>query len=166
MDSIARWYYAERTMRQPVERLAWRQFFPETMMDRARMIRWTRLIGVWAATLLLATIFIPQGLAKFSDTSGWATAFRHWGYPTWFRIAIGVIELGGIALMLWPRSAKWGAMAILVVMGGAWVTHIAFDGGRHMTSEVVPIVLASVVLWLRWKSVPPGWKLEALEKMS
>jgi putative oxidoreductase len=118
-------------------------------MDRARVIHWSRLAGVWAATLLLATIFVPQGIAKFSDTSGWAAAFRQWGYPRWFRIAIGVIELGGVALMFWPRMARWGAMAILVVMAGAWATHIVFDHGRHMTSEVVPIALASLVLWLR-----------------
>jgi uncharacterized membrane protein YphA (DoxX/SURF4 family) len=120
-------------------------------MDRARVIGWARLAGVWIPTILLATIFIPQGLAKFDDASGWAKAFTNWGYPKWFRMAIGVIELGGVALMFWPRVARWGAIAILVVMAGAWFTHIAFDGGRHMTSEVVPITLASLVLWLRWR---------------
>lgn len=120
-------------------------------MDRVRVIRWSRLVGVWVATVLLATIFVPQGMAKFDDTSGWAKAFTHWGYPKWFRMTIGVIELGGVALMFWPRAARWGAIAILVVMAGAWFTHIAFDQGRHMTSEVVPITLASLVLWLRWK---------------
>jgi uncharacterized membrane protein YphA (DoxX/SURF4 family) len=120
-------------------------------MDRVRVLRWSRLAGMWVATVLLATIFIPQGIAKFSDTSGWAKAFSHWGYPKWFRMAIGVIELGGIALLCWPRVARWGAAAILVVMGGAWVTHLAFDHGRHMTSEVVPITLATLVLWFRGK---------------
>ena len=118
-------------------------------MGKIRMIVVEGLL--WVIALFLAWVFVRQGMAKFSDTSGWATAFRHWGYPTWFRIAIGVIELGGVALMLWPRVARWGAVAILVVMAGAWFTHIAFDGGRHMTSEVVPITLASIVFFLRRK---------------
>ena len=118
-------------------------------MDRARVIRWSRLGGAWVATLLLATIFVPQGIAKFSDTSGWAKAFNHWGYPKWFRLAIGAIELAGVALLFWPRLARWGAAALLVVMAGAWFTHITFDHGRNMTSEIVPITLSSLVLWLR-----------------
>jgi len=120
-------------------------------MDRARVMRWSRLAAVWVGTVLLAMIFVPQGVAKFSDTSGWARAFSHWGYPKWFRITIGVIELGGVALLCWPRVARWGAVALLVVMGGAWVTHLAFDHGRNMTSEVVPITLATLVFWLRGK---------------
>jgi uncharacterized membrane protein YphA (DoxX/SURF4 family) len=103
------------------------------------------------AALLLATIFVPQGIAKFSDSSGWATAFAHWGYPKWFRMTVGAIELGGVALLCWPRLARWGAAALLTIMAGAWFTHLAFDHGRHMTSEVVPITLASLVLWLRRK---------------
>jgi hypothetical protein len=35
------------------------------------------------------------------------------------------------------------------VMLGAWGTHLVFDGGRHMTSEVVPLVLAVIVLLVR-----------------
>ena len=123
-------------------------------MERAQVVKWSRIGGAWLATILLATIFVPQGLNKFSETSGWARAFRHWGYPTWFRVAIGVIELLGVALLFWPRFARWGAVSLLVVMAGAWYTHLTKDGGRHMTSEVVPITLSLVVLWLRRRSTP------------
>jgi hypothetical protein len=30
---------------------------------------------------------------------------------------------------------------------------VAFDGGRHITSEVVPLALASLVIWMRiWRA--------------
>jgi hypothetical protein len=46
-----------------------------------------------------------------------------------------------------------GATLIVVVMLGGMGTHVAFDGGRHITSEVVPLVLASLVLWMRlWRA--------------
>ena len=104
---------------------------------------------MWIPVILLTLIFVPQGLAKFNDTSGWAAAFRHWGYPDWFRVMIGVMELSGVALMLLGRTAALGALLIVTVMLGGMATHLLFDGGRHMTSEVVPLTLASIVVVLR-----------------
>jgi len=118
-------------------------------MNRERMLNVAKAIAVWIPVLLLAFIFIPQGLAKFSDTSGWAKAFRFWGYPDWFRIAIGVIELAAVSLLLLPRTAIVGASFIIVVMLGGMGTHIIKEGGRHITSEVVPLVLATIVLVIR-----------------
>jgi hypothetical protein len=66
---------------------------------------------------------------------------------------IGVMELGGVALLLTGRWAVAGATLIVLVMLGGMGTHVAFDGGRHITSEVVPLVLASLVLWMRlWRA--------------
>ena len=108
--------------------------------------------AMWIPAFLLLLIFVPQGWNKFSDTSGWAIAFRHWGYPDWFRVTIGVIELTAALLLLWGRTAWAGAGLIICVMLGAMGTHIVKDGGRHLTSEVVPITLATIVLTLRLRS--------------
>jgi hypothetical protein len=35
-------------------------------------------------------------------------------------------------------------------MLGAMGTHLALDHGRHLTSEVVPLTLATIVLIARW----------------
>src|SRR5215213_9573690 len=104
---------------------------------------------MWLPALLLVTIFLPQGWAKFSDTSGWAVAFRHWGYPAWFRILIGVVELSAVGCLLSGRWAALGAMMIITVMLGAMLTHVLFDHGRHLQSEVVPLTLAVIVLVVR-----------------
>lgn len=79
----------------------------------------------------------------------------------WFRVLIGALGVGAAALVLVPsrlvpRAAPLGA-AIAVMLGGMG-THVVRDGGRHVTSEVVPIVLASRVLWARraeWRSARP-----------
>ena len=118
-------------------------------MNRERVRSVVKRVAVWIPVLLLAFIFIPQGLAKFSDSSGWARAFRFWGYPDWFRVTIGVIELAGVLLMLWPRSAMIGASFIICVMLGGMGTHIVKEGGRHITSEIVPLVLATIVFVIR-----------------
>ena len=121
--------------------------------------RWSaRTVGTaaaaWIPGILLALIFVPAGLAKFRDDSGWARAFAHWGFPVWFRVLIGVLEVGAAALVLVPhrlvpRAAPLGAAIVIAVMLGGMATHVVRDGGRHLTSEVVPIVLASLLLWAR-----------------
>jgi uncharacterized membrane protein YphA (DoxX/SURF4 family) len=98
-------------------------------------------------------IFAPQGWSKFFADSGWGRAFRHWGYPDWFRVTIGVMELSAVALLLLGRTAAFGALLVIAVMLGGMATHVIFDGGRHMTSEVVPLVLGTVVLVLRRSQV-------------
>ena len=103
----------------------------------------------WVPALFLVMVFGTQGWSKFDATSGWARAFVHWGYPDWFRWTIGVLEVGAAACLLWGRSAIFGAMTVIAVMVGAMATHVIQDGGRNMTSEVVPIVFASLILWLR-----------------
>ncbi len=118
-------------------------------MDKTTVVRAAKVVGTWLPAILLVLIFARQGWAKFNDTSGWAAAFRHWGYPDWFRVTIGVLELAGVLLLLLGRTAAFGALIIIAVMLGAWGTHLVFDGGRHMTSEVVPLVLASIVLIVR-----------------
>jgi putative oxidoreductase len=122
---------------------------PEGTVQKSTLVNAAKVIGPWIPALLLVAIFAPQGWSKFSDASGWAAAFRGWGYPDWFRVTIGVVELAAVALLLLGRTAAVGAALIIVVMLGGMATHLIFDGGRHMTSEIVPLVLASIVLLAR-----------------
>ena len=118
-------------------------------MQRTTVRKAATIIGMWIPAILLILIFAPQGWSKFNDASGWAKAFRHWGYPDWFRVTIGVMEVGAVVLLALGRTAAFGAILIIVVMLGGMATHLIFDGGRNMTSEVVPLVLASIVLVAR-----------------
>jgi uncharacterized membrane protein YphA (DoxX/SURF4 family) len=118
-------------------------------MEKTQLVRAAKVIGVWIPAVLLVLIFVPQGWSKFDDTSGWANAFRHWNYPDWFRVTIGVLEVAAAALLLYGRTAAFGAIVIIVVMLGGMGTHIVKDNGRHLTSEIVPLTLASIVLVVR-----------------
>ena len=127
------------------------------MSARSPIIRVLITILPWLPAILLILIFAPQGWAKFSATSGWGVAFRHWGYPDWFRITIGCLELAACVLLLSGRAAALGALIIVVVMLGGMTTHVIFDHGRHMTSEVVPLTLALITLFLRRDQLSAMW---------
>jgi uncharacterized membrane protein YphA (DoxX/SURF4 family) len=122
-------------------------------MTRSHLITAAKFIGTWLPAVLLVLIFVPQGLSKFNDTSGWARAFRFWGYPDWFRLTIGVLEVLAAVLLISGRAAAFGAITIILIMLGAMATHLVFEGGRHITSEIVPLTLATIVLVIRRKQL-------------
>ena len=109
-------------------------------------------ILLWVFALFLAWVFLRQGIAKFSDTSGWARAFQLWHFPVWFRVLIGVLETGAGVLLLTRRTAVAGAVIIMVVMLGAMGTHVYWGQPRQVTSEVLPLFLSTMVALGRHKS--------------
>jgi putative oxidoreductase len=109
-------------------------------------------IALWVFALFLAWVFLRQGVAKFSDSSGWARAFRVWHFPVWFRILIGALEMSAGLLLLTRRTAFAGALIIMVVMLGAMGTHIYWGRPSQVTSEVLPLLLATLVALGRRKS--------------
>lgn len=102
-------------------------------------------VVLWVFALFLVWVFFRQGFAKFSDSSGWAKAFRVWHFPVWFRVAIGVAETLAAVLLLTRRTAFAGAMIIIVVMIGAMGTHIYWGRPQQITSEILPLTLATLV---------------------
>jgi uncharacterized membrane protein YphA (DoxX/SURF4 family) len=104
---------------------------------------------LWIITLFLVYVFLRQGFAKFSDDSGWARAFRAWHYPHWFRILIGIIEVSAVPLLLVRRFAVVGAAMIIMIMLGGMATHIWWGQPRYVTSELFPLVLATIVAFGR-----------------
>lgn len=106
-------------------------------------------VTLWIFALFLAWIFIRQGASKFSDTSGWAKAFRLWHYPKWFRIIVGVVEVAAALLLLIPRTAFAGAIMIAIVMIGGMATHIYWGHPAQITSELLPLILATIVAFGR-----------------
>jgi putative oxidoreductase len=100
---------------------------------------------LWVVALFLVWVFARQGVAKFSDDSGWAQAFRTWHYPVWFRVGVGVAEIAAALLLLSRRTASAGALIIVAVMLGAMGTHIYWHRPGQITSEVLPLLLAMIV---------------------
>jgi uncharacterized membrane protein YphA (DoxX/SURF4 family) len=107
----------------------------------------------WFLSLWLAFIFAKAGIAKFDDGSGWAAAFRNWHFPVWFRLLIGVVETLAAALVLWPRTASYGAALMAVVMLGAIGTFAVHH--RMHPAPITALVVAVVVLLLRRRNALP-----------
>jgi uncharacterized membrane protein YphA (DoxX/SURF4 family) len=113
-------------------------------------------VVLWALAAMLIFVFTRAGLNKFDDGSGWARAFAVWGYPVWFRVLIGVIELSAAVLILWPRTAAYGAILVIVVMLGGMGTHIVIEHRpARITSELGQLTFSSILLAGRWRRRVP-----------
>ena len=75
-------------------------------------------------SLGLAFVFLMAGVPKLAGAEGHIRHFAAWGYPDWFRLVVGAIEATSALLLLVPRLAWVGAVAIAIVMAGATYTHV------------------------------------------
>jgi uncharacterized membrane protein YphA (DoxX/SURF4 family) len=108
---------------------------------------------LWLLSIRLILVFARAGYDKFDDSSGWARAFAIWGYPEWFRLLIGALEVGAAVLIVWPRTAAYAAAIIIAIMLGGMGTHVVVENRpARVTSELVHLVMASIVLAGRWRS--------------
>lgn len=108
-------------------------------------LRTLRRVTAWLAGAWLAWMYVEMGWPKFFADGFWSEPFARWGYPPWLRVLVGVGEVaGGVALLI-PWIASYGALALGVVMLGAWATR-AHDG-RWVDVAWITLYLA-VLAWI------------------
>lgn len=124
-----------------------------------RVLRIVLELLLWALTFMVVMVFVRAGWDKFNDASGWAKAFNVWGYPVWFRMFIGLLELAAALLLIWPRTAAYGAILIIAVMLGGMGTHIFVEHRpSRVTSELGQLLFASIILVGRWRTRTPPFR--------
>src|SRR6185369_6186386 len=101
-----------------------------------------KTVTAWILAILLFVMFAHAGVMKFDPNGGWTRAFHNWGFPDWFRVAVGVAEVVAALLLLLPRTAKYGAVLIIVLMIGGVGTNLMHGGMRRTPGSLVPLVLA------------------------
>jgi uncharacterized membrane protein YphA (DoxX/SURF4 family) len=88
------------------------------------MNNWVRLTGwifVWAVCLF----FVQSGIRKLAGLEQMIVMFHDLGYPDWFRIAVGLLEIAGAVLLALPRSTVYAAGGLGVLMIGAVISEAA-----------------------------------------
>jgi len=104
--------------------------------------------ALWSLTTLLALLFLAAGAWKFLDPSV-AKQFTAWGYPDWLRTLIGILEIGGGVILLFPRVAWEGAAILAVVMAGAVFTEVRFGDAVQAIAPAALLGFVVLVGFLR-----------------
>ncbi len=108
----------------------------------------------WVLQILLGVFFIISGVPKLMGEATVAANFEHWGYPDWFLMLTGVLELLGAIGLLIPMTAGWAASGLVLMMLGAAWTHISNDEGLAVLVPLLFAALLAVVAYLRWPLRP------------
>ena len=102
-----------------------------------------RSVAAWIVRLLLAALFVVQGITKLSGSPAWISRFKGWGYPDHFYVAVGLAELLGAIALLIPKFTTFGSSMLIVVMVGATATHVVYREPQVVTTLVILIMLAA-----------------------
>lgn len=106
-------------------------------------------IVLWAVSLFLALVCLRSGLQKLPGDGFWARDFTRWGYPGWFRIAIGFAEIASLILLLIPRLAGYGAGIFTIVMLGAMYTHATHNEFSRLPFNFLLLCFSLLILVAR-----------------
>lgn len=107
-------------------------------------------ILVWVLQGILAVLFLMAGFQKTAGSKMHTEAFAKWGYPQWFRVVTGVVELGAAVLLIagfWIEGAAVLGAAILVAVGiGGVITHIRVKDTFKDTAMIAIMGILALVL--------------------
>jgi len=107
-------------------------------------------ILAWVLEGLLGLMFIMAGLGKITGSKMHVEGFNKWGYPQWFRVVTGVIELGAAILLIvgfWNGTAAIIGAAILVAVGiGGVITHVRIKDSLKDTAMIGVLGIFALVL--------------------
>lgn len=103
------------------------------------------------AQVLLGVAFLGAGGQKLAGAEGLKEDFVRYGYPQWFRLVTGAVEVtGALGMLLGLRCAALVPAAGLLLsstMVGALATHVRIgDPAKKMVPSAVLLALSAAVL--------------------
>lgn len=98
------------------------------------------LTGLFALFLIVASIGPKLAGAKVARQS-----FLDLGWPDGYVLLIGLIELGCLALYLFPKTRILGAVLMTALLGGAMATHMRVE--NPLFSHILFSVYLGLFMW-------------------
>jgi putative oxidoreductase len=107
--------------------------------------------------VILGLGFLMFGFMKFVSKQ-MVEGFKHYGYPGWFRVFTGIVELISSALVIagiWNETlTALGGGFIVATMIGAIFTHIKIkDTVKAMMMPIILLILGLVILLINFGSL-------------
>ncbi|MCZ8521015.1 MULTISPECIES: DoxX family protein [Paenibacillus] len=99
-------------------------------------------IAGWVGLVLVVVLFVQAGVLKLIGEPMSVEGFKQMGFPDWFRLAIGLLEVVGGVALLFRAWARYGAALLAVIMIGAVVTLLTMG----MAADVLMPVLTLCAL--------------------
>ncbi|RWY47372.1 DoxX family protein [Mucilaginibacter gilvus] len=106
------------------------------------MSKKTKNIIVTLLLALIAIIFLGSAIGKISGSEQMMKMATGFGFSEMDFKVLGLIEIVGIALFIFPRTGVLGALLLTAYMGGGIATHL-----QHGQTILIP-VLIECLIWI------------------
>jgi multisubunit Na+/H+ antiporter MnhB subunit len=97
---------------------------------------------------LVVGLFIGAGLFNAIGTAGTLSDFARWGYPRWWNMLTGGLEVVTAGLIAMPASRILGLMLGAIIIAAAVLTVLRYRDFRHLVprgafSALIVLALSS-----------------------
>jgi phosphatidylserine synthase len=100
--------------------------------------------------VIVAVLFAIAGVVNLARPGAVKRDFARWGYPAWFQLLCGALELSGAALILKQETRGFGLALTGAIMIGALFTLLRHrEPFRHLAPALIFSALIVVTVVLR-----------------
>ena len=95
-----------------------------------------RMIG-WILTVFVSFFMLMAGGSKIVGSKEMVDNFTAMNLMPYMRL-VGIMEILGVVLLVYPKTSKYGAILLTMVMSGAIALHLSLLGG---VGVLVPVIV-------------------------
>jgi hypothetical protein len=119
------------------------------VVNRRRLLYWiaTALFSAQMAFTAYAQLRLPQV----------AEAFRHLGFPDYFRVELSLTKLAGVLALLAPvpaRLKEWAYAGFAIDLGSALVAHLSVGDGPEAWGWAAATGVLWALAYIFWRRLP------------
>jgi hypothetical protein len=100
----------------------------------------------WGATGLLSAMMLFSAFSYFTSEQ-MVAAFQHLGFPSYFRVELGVAKILGIAVILIPGKflvKEWAYAGFTITFISAFIAHMS--SGDPMSVAIAPVIALALLM--------------------
>lgn len=126
---------------------------PSDLVHRSKAYpnRSLKNVATWAVTLIASAIFIAAAVPMLGGYGFFEERFQQWGYPDWFQMTVGIIEVISAIFLIIPTTAFYASLALAAIMAGAIYTHLVLG---QAALAIVPVVMLGLLAFIGWMRRP------------
>ncbi|WP_242665793.1 DoxX family protein [Paraburkholderia ginsengiterrae] len=107
------------------------------------MMAWNSASFESILTMIAAVLFAVAGVVNLARPSAVKRDFARWGYPAWFQLLCGALELLSAALLLGQQTRVLGLTLAGAIMIGALFTLVR---NREPFGHIAPALIFSALI--------------------
>ena len=96
----------------------------------------------WALTAIVTFMLGMSSVSKIVGTQEMINNFTFMNLLPYLAL-LGVVELGGVVLLIIPKTSKYGAVLLSSYLSGAAALHLAMMGG----ADVMTPIMLGLAVW-------------------